>query len=108
MSILPVSSVFSESQSYVELSSHEITLPEAATGTEKLIVTGLIDGYDRGKFIHMELIMPSGNIENFRTYGSVDDEFYTIIEIDRGYDIGEYQLNVEYREQSIFAIFNVV
>ena len=52
------------------------------------MVSGLIDGYDRGKFTHLELIMPSGDVEKFTTFGSEDSEFYTIIEIDRGYMIG--------------------
>lgn len=108
MSISLIPDVFSESQSYVELSSHEITMPEAATGTEKLVVSGLIDGYDRGKFINLELISPSGVLDTFSTFGSEDGEFYTIIEIDRDYEIGEYHLSVEYRGQLISTNFIVL
>ena len=106
MSAMPFA--FSESQSFVQLSNSEISLPESSVGAVPLTISGIVDGYDRGKYIHLELSGPNDYSEKFTTFGSEKGEIFTIIEFDRTYEPGKYEITVTYRGDSLTASFNLV
>ena len=93
---------FSEThESYITLSSHEITKTQYSTEIKKLIVTGYVPDYERGNTVHLLNVSPSGEITKFNTTGTDDGNFFTIIPINGKFEAGEYQLLLEYAVKQI-------
>jgi len=87
--------VFSEvEENSITQSSQEIKKPEYETGIKELTITGHIQGYERGDTIHLFSISPSGDIKKFNTTGTENGDF-TMINIDKGFESGEYQIILE-------------
>lgn len=93
---------FSETQeSYLTLSSHEITKTQYSTEIKKLTVTGYVPDYERGSVIHLLNVSPIGEITKLNTTGTDDGDFFTIIHIDGKFEAGEYHLVLEYDGKQI-------
>lgn len=110
MMILTAPLAFSEvEETSITLSSQEIKKPEYATGIEKLTITGHVQSYERGDTIHLISISPSGDIIKYNTSGTEDGDFFTIFNINKEFESGEYQLILEYRNEQISSVlFKIV
>lgn len=98
-----------EPQESLVLSSQEIKKPEASAGVNALTIVGSVPEYDRGDYIHLECIMPSGESKEFVTFGSKEGDYHTTINIDKSYEVGDYEIVLKYQGIKIAsASFKIV
>lgn len=97
-----------ELENHIILSSEEIQKPKAATGVEKLTVTGIISDYERGDIIDITIISSTNEIKEFSTFGSEKGKFFTIINIDGNYTSGEYLINVIYQDKTLSSSSRII
>ncbi|NIU02470.1 MAG: hypothetical protein GWN01_16685 [Nitrosopumilaceae archaeon] len=104
IAFIPFVSAEESEKNHIALSSEEIKKPESSTGIESLTVKGNIPSYDRGNYIHLVCVFPSGESKEFITFGSKDGDYFTTINIGKEYEKGQYQLLLNYQGEQISSV----
>ena len=89
------------SEEYLVLSQNEISIKE----TSEIVISGKINDYTRGTVILITIQKPNGEKDEFNVFGTKDGVFSTIMNFPQSSMLGNYKIELYYKETKIGTAF---